>query len=104
MASCAIPGIFEPIEYEDKLLIDGGVFDNMPVSTKKDLPVIGVHVNPRMFDSAEPTKDIAMRSLELIIGRDIIHQKDKCEIFFEPIELSKLGFGIGVDPQQLIQI
>ncbi len=30
-ASSAIPGIFEPVEYKHRLLVDGGVVDNVPV-------------------------------------------------------------------------
>jgi NTE family protein len=31
-ASCSIPGLFEPLPYEDRLLVDGGVVLNLPVS------------------------------------------------------------------------
>lgn len=104
MASCAIPGVFEPIAYDDTLLVDGGVFDNMPVGTQDELPIIGVHVNPRIFDPNEPTKDIAVRSLEMLIGRDIQTQKEKCALFFEPPALADLGFGLATDPKEIIQI
>lgn len=36
-ASSAIPGVFAPIEYEDKLLVDGGVIVNVPFKDLKDL-------------------------------------------------------------------
>ncbi len=36
-ASCAIPGVFVPVEYEGKLLIDGGVIANMPTKAVKKL-------------------------------------------------------------------
>lgn len=31
-SSCAIPFIFQPVVYQDKVLVDGGVLDNCPVS------------------------------------------------------------------------
>lgn len=34
-ASCAIPGIFSPIEIEGRLLFDGGVLENLPVKIAK---------------------------------------------------------------------
>jgi len=36
-ASCAIPGVFVPVEHEGKLLIDGGVIANMPTKAVKKL-------------------------------------------------------------------
>lgn len=32
MASCALPGIFVPVEHSGRLLVDGGLCDNVPVS------------------------------------------------------------------------
>ncbi|MBA4602415.1 patatin-like phospholipase family protein [Thermoactinomyces mirandus] len=49
-ASISIPGIFEPVEMGDKVLVDGGVIDRLPVSTVRKLGadlVIGVDVIPR---------------------------------------------------------
>ena len=40
MASCAIPGVFEPITFEDKILVDGGIFDNFPVHTGQDKKIL----------------------------------------------------------------
>lgn len=35
-ASCAIPGIFSPMEIEGKLLFDGGVLENLPVNIARN--------------------------------------------------------------------
>lgn len=34
-ASSAIPGVFQPVEYQGKLLVDGGLVDNVPVSVAR---------------------------------------------------------------------
>jgi predicted acylesterase/phospholipase RssA len=51
-ASLAIPGVFPPVATKDgKLLVDGGVLDNLPVETmasKGEGPVIAVDVTGRM--------------------------------------------------------
>ncbi len=50
MASTAIPGIFKPVEIGDKLLVDGGIVENVPVSTVTGLGanyVIGVDLNAK---------------------------------------------------------
>jgi NTE family protein len=36
-ASMALPGVFDPVEFDDKLLVDGGVLMNLPVGTGQDL-------------------------------------------------------------------
>ena len=55
LASMAIPGIFPPLVQDSLLLVDGGVFDNMPVDVAEkawpNLPVLAVNVG-----SASPTE------------------------------------------------
>lgn len=36
-ASCSIPGIFEPLERGQQLLVDGGLVENVPVKTAREL-------------------------------------------------------------------
>ncbi|MGI5853426.1 MAG: patatin-like phospholipase family protein [Bacillota bacterium] len=36
-ASIAIPGIFEPVRYENGLLVDGGIVNNVPVQPTREL-------------------------------------------------------------------
>ena len=35
-ASCSIPGIFPPVSFEKQFLIDGGIVDNLPISTMRE--------------------------------------------------------------------
>ena len=44
MASAAIPGVFPPVEWEGRLLIDGGVANNTPVSHALELGPAHVYV------------------------------------------------------------
>ncbi|MCM8799715.1 MAG: patatin-like phospholipase family protein [Candidatus Omnitrophica bacterium] len=53
MASCAIPGIFRPVRFEDELLLDGGVFNPLPVEilVKSGIKkIIAVNVTPSRED------------------------------------------------------
>ena len=59
LASMAIPGIFPPFIHDSLLMVDGGVFDNIPVDVAEkawpDLPVLAVNVgsaNPTEFPDA----------------------------------------------------
>jgi len=36
-ASCALPGIFQPVEWDGRLLIDGGILNNVPVSLAREM-------------------------------------------------------------------
>ena len=36
-ASCALPGIFTPVEWEGQLLVDGGLLNNLPVSVAREM-------------------------------------------------------------------
>lgn len=36
-ASCALPGVFTPVEREGRLLVDGGLINNLPVSAVIDM-------------------------------------------------------------------
>ncbi|MCM8792023.1 MAG: patatin-like phospholipase family protein [Candidatus Omnitrophica bacterium] len=53
MASCAIPGIFRPVRFEDELLLDGGIFNPLPVEAlvKSGIKkIIAVNVTPSRED------------------------------------------------------
>lgn len=65
-ASCAVPGIFRPVEQGNMMLIDGGVMDNVPVTPVKDLGcdlVIAVHLTPE-FNTWKPknTAELILKS------------------------------------------
>ncbi len=50
MASTCIPGIFEPVELDGRLLVDGGICENVPVQVLNELgvtPIIGVDLMTR---------------------------------------------------------
>jgi len=45
MASTCIPGVFSPVEFDEKLLVDGGIVENITIDTVKNMGadyVIGV--------------------------------------------------------------
>lgn len=47
-ASCAVPALFTPVEYNDMLLVDGGLLNNMPADVCRQMGadiVVGVDLN-----------------------------------------------------------
>jgi NTE family protein len=52
-ASCALPGVFQPVELNGNLLVDGGVLESLPVPTAKALGAdvtIAVDIGVRVKD------------------------------------------------------
>lgn len=48
-ASSAIPGIFSPVEVGDRILVDGGLLNNVPVDEMRSMthaPIVAVDVTP----------------------------------------------------------
>ncbi len=77
-ASISIPGIFEPVSWNGKLLVDGGVVDRVPISTVRKMGadvVIAVDVLSR--SKHVPIHNIfeVISQTLLIMEREILNQK-----------------------------
>ncbi len=56
-ASCSIPGIFEPVRHQGRLLIDGGVLNDVPTDICRDMGadvVLGVDLGADMIRERTP--------------------------------------------------
>ncbi|MGM8214363.1 patatin-like phospholipase family protein [Bacillaceae bacterium W0354] len=69
-ASIAIPGIFVPEKVDDKLLVDGGVIDRVPISVVKDMGAdLIIAVDCSQFESntdIHSIYDIIMQSIDIM--------------------------------------
>lgn len=71
MASCAVPGAVPPVEYDGKLLSDGGIVYLVPTTVAREQGagfVIGVSVNTELVSGQEfrSAMDIYVRSTEIM--------------------------------------
>ncbi|HEX2165608.1 MAG TPA: patatin-like phospholipase family protein [Longimicrobiales bacterium] len=70
-ASMAVPGVFPPVPWDDRVLIDGGVANNLPVSVARrltDRPVIGIDVlRPDHVVEERGVIDLGVRAIRLLI-------------------------------------
>lgn len=93
-ASCAIPGIFNPVEIEGRLLVDGGVLERVPASVVREMGadlVIGVDVGyyveeykvNHIFDVLSKTVDIMSREIQK-------HQKQDADMLIAP-DMNEIG-------------
>ena len=77
LASAAIPGVYPPVHVAGKLLVDGGVANNTPISTAVRLGATRVIVLPTGFACAlkhPPSGAIgrALHSLSLLVARQLV--------------------------------
>ncbi|MFT4032993.1 MAG: patatin-like phospholipase family protein [Siphonobacter sp.] len=95
LASCCLPGIFEPVHYQDRQLIDGGILNNLPFEPLEghcDI-LIGCHCNPvtLMDKPVESMKSVVMRSLYLATAKACHQKSGHCNVFIEPPELQNFN-------------
>ncbi len=69
-ASISIPGVFEPVEHNGRILVDGGVVDRVPVSVLKNMGadmVIGIDVGFSRYQSKFIHMfDIILQSIDIM--------------------------------------
>lgn len=77
-ASAAIPGIFPPVSIDDRLLIDGGIANNAPISAALALGAERIMVLPTGFACAlkslpRGAAARAMHAVNLLVSRQLVH-------------------------------
>ncbi|WP_266157896.1 patatin-like phospholipase family protein [Dyella silvatica] len=90
LASTAIPGVFPPVRIDTRLLVDGGVANNTPISSAIKLGATRIIVLPTGFACAldhPPTGAIAraMHALSLLVSRQLV--QDAEQLADGPVEL-----------------
>ncbi len=92
MASCAIPLIFKPVEIDQQIYVDGGIFDNMPVNCLKpncDI-IIGVNlipITPLKKKNLKSLYSIGMRSFDMHVAHNSQMNFPLCDVVIEPTEV-----------------
>jgi NTE family protein len=96
MASCAIPLVFRPIEINQQLYVDGGIFDNMPVAPLQvhcDV-IIGINLIPIVpleNQKLDSVFSISMRSFDMIVAHNSHLNFPLCDIVIEPRQMHEYG-------------
>lgn len=80
LASSAIPGVFEPVEWGDTELIDGGVANNTPISHAVELGCDQIYVLPTgsacaLSEAPHGTLGMAVHAMSLLV-----HQRLSAEL------------------------
>jgi NTE family protein len=82
LASAAIPGVFAPVRIDGRMLVDGGVANNAPISTAVRLGATRVIVLPTGFACAlksVPSTAVAraMHALSLLVARQLVQDAER---------------------------
>ncbi len=88
-ASGSFPTLLNPVNMDDKLLLDGGIANNFPVSTMKEKGmdiIIGVDVEGRLFEKEKLTS--AIEILNQILSYQMYDkskkEKEKLDVYIHP--------------------
>jgi NTE family protein len=88
MASTCIPGIYVPIEMEGRLLVDGGIVENVPVSPLKKLGadvIIGVNLNAgRRKHKPKNIIEVLLRSFDFMLKAATRLQAEWADLIIAP--------------------
>lgn len=88
MASTCIPGIFIPVEINEKLLVDGGIVENLPINTTRGMGaeyVIGVDLNAkRTYSKPDNIFDVIINSFHLMMKQSVKLQVENADLLITP--------------------
>lgn len=88
MASTSIPGIFKPVAIGEQIFVDGGIVENVPIDTVRNLGaeyVIAVDLNSKnIYNKPENILDVLVNSFHFLIQESVKSQTEKANILIEP--------------------
>ena len=87
-ASSAVPGLFEPVSHLGKILVDGGVVDNIPISVARDRGadlVVAVDISEQV-GNANITNlvDVLLQSANIMFALNAEHSKRGADVLITP--------------------
>ncbi len=94
-ASAAIPGVFQPVQHQGKILVDGGVVDNIPISVAKakgaDI-VIAVDISGNL-GNANITNllGVSLQATNIMFALNVEHSKKDADILITPAGIGDVG-------------
>ena len=99
-ASAAIPGLFSPVEIDGRLLVDGGMVDNLPVKQVRAMGAkytIAVDVSSRGTQGKRPENpyETVMSMISIMQRRSVSISRERSDCFIRPdiARFSSWGFG-----------
>jgi NTE family protein len=87
-ASSAIPGVFNPVDHQGKLLVDGGVMDNIPVAVARERGadiVIAVDISENVANfNITNLVDVMLQSVNIMFNENVRYKKKEADVLITP--------------------
>ena len=89
-ASCSVPGIFVPVQHERRVLVDGGLLNNVPADVVRSMGtdvVIGVDLNADAVDPTEPPENVVqilLRSAAVFMNLTVSKAHQAADVMVAP--------------------
>ncbi len=87
-ASSAIPGVFNPVEHQGRLLVDGGVVDNIPIAVAREKGadiVIAVDISENVVNFNVTTLvDVVLQSVNIMFSENVGYKKKDADVLIMP--------------------
>ena len=87
-ASSAIPGVFPPVDHQGRMLVDGGVIDNIPVSVAREKGadiVIAVDIGENLLNfNITNLLDVMQQSIAIMGAENAKYKKREADVLIAP--------------------
>ena len=87
-ASCAIPGIFQPVELNGRTLVDGGAVDNLPAAVARERGadiVIAVDISQNVTNyNITNLFDVTLQAVNIMFSTNVARGKREADIVVSP--------------------
>lgn len=105
-ASAAIPVLFSPVEIDDRLLVDGGIVDDIPVEHLRTMNtdyIIASDVSRKGKINKKPDNmfEIMMAMFYIMQDRAASINEDDCDCYIRPQILQYSPWGFGDAPKMI---
>lgn len=98
-ASSAIPGVFPPVQHMGKILVDGGVVDNIPIAVAREKGadlVVAVDISENLGNtSIRNVVDVVLQATNIMFALNVEHSKRGADVLVTPRvgDVTMLDFG-----------
>ncbi|HEX9113097.1 MAG TPA: patatin-like phospholipase family protein, partial [Nitrospirota bacterium] len=87
-ASCAIPGVFEPVNHQGRLLVDGGVVDNIPIAVAREkgadiVIAVDISENVQNFNITNVV-DVMLQAVNIMFDENVKYRKKEADVLITP--------------------
>jgi len=88
MASNAVPGLYRPIYIDGRMLVDGGIAEDVPISPLKPMGadvVVAVNLSAdRRYSKPNDIIDVILNAIDIAIDENTKEQVQQADVLIEP--------------------